>query len=240
MKQFIKEKYNILIPVFLIIVILIAVFLYTREYKNNRYAKTEEVDVYQYFSGLKLEYKAKISRNKKNVILKYEPKDEVVNLSSIPIYIKSKDNVIFPKAMSIIFPIKDEVYSISSLAEVYKKNNLYYLNQKNINTPQDHAFYYDGIDLYFFPEATTIEVGSQKIELSPMSYLNCSYQSLLEYYDKANDTYKKIDITDENVIVSNDYYKIDVTLDKVIYQNSFRILDNDFSSLPKINEKENK
>ena len=208
MKQFIKEKYNILIPVFLIIVILIAVFLYTREYKNNRYAKTEEVDVYQYFSGLKLEYKAKISRNKKNVILKYEP--------------------------------KDEVYSISSLAEVYKKNNLYYLNQKNINTPQDHAFYYDGIDLYFFPEATTIEVGSQKIELSPMSYLNCSYQSLLEYYDKANDTYKKIDLTDENVIVSNDYYKIDVTLDKVIYQNSFRILDNDFSSLPKINEKENK
>ena len=123
MKQFIKEKYNILIPVFLIIVILIAVFLYAREYKNNRYAKTEEVDVYQYFSGLKLEYKAKISRNKKNVILKYEPKDEVVNLSSIPIYIKSKDNVIFPKAMSIIFPIKDEVYSISSLAEVYKKNN---------------------------------------------------------------------------------------------------------------------
>ena len=107
MKKFIKEKYNILIPIFLIIVILIAVFLYTREYKNNRYAKTEEVDVYQYFSGLKLEYKAKISRNKKNVILKYEPKDEVVNLSSIPIYIKGKDNVIFPKAMSIIFPIKD-------------------------------------------------------------------------------------------------------------------------------------
>ena len=60
MKKFIKEKYNILIPVFLIIVILIAVFLYTREYKNNRYAKTEEVDVYKYFSGLKLEYKAKI------------------------------------------------------------------------------------------------------------------------------------------------------------------------------------
>ncbi len=240
MKKFIKEKYNILIPIFLIIVILIAVFLYAREYKNNRYAKTEEVDVYQYFSGLKLEYKAKISRNKKNVILKYEPKDEVVNLSSIPIYIKGKDNVIFPKAMSIIFPIKDEVYSISSLAEVYKKNNLYYLNQKNINTPQDHAFYYDGIDLYFFPEATTIEVGSQKIELSPMSYLNCSYQSLLEYYDKANDNYGKIDLTDENVIVSNDYYKIDVTLDKVIYQNSFRILDNDFSSLPKINDKENK
>ena len=38
MKQFIKEKYNILIPVFLGVVILIALFLYGREYLNNRYA----------------------------------------------------------------------------------------------------------------------------------------------------------------------------------------------------------
>ena len=38
MKEFVKKNYNILIPVFLILVILIAVILYVREYKNNRYA----------------------------------------------------------------------------------------------------------------------------------------------------------------------------------------------------------
>lgn len=238
MKNFIKEKYNILIPIFLLTVILIALLLYTKEYKNNRYAKTSDVEVYQYFSGIKIEYTAEISRNKKDVILKYEPKDEVVNLSSIPIYIKEKDNVIFPKEMAVMLPVKDKEYLVSSLAEVYQKNNLYYLNQRNINTIIDHAFYYDGIDLYFFPEATTLEIDNQKIELSPMSYLNCSYQNLLEYYDKETDTYEKIDLTDETVLVSNDYYKIDVTLDKVIYQNSFRILDNDFSILPKITELE--
>ena len=60
MKQFIKEKYNILIPVFLGVVILIALFLYGREYRNNRYAYEKEQDVYQYFSKNKIEYKATI------------------------------------------------------------------------------------------------------------------------------------------------------------------------------------
>ncbi len=238
MKNFIKEKYNILIPIFLIVVILIAVLLYTKEYKSNRYATSKEIEVYQYFSKAKLEYTSIISRNKKDVILAFNPKDEVVNLSSIPIYIKDKDNVIFPKEMLIVIPIEDKVYITSPLAELYKKNGLYYLNQKNINKPLDHVFYYDGVDLYFFPEETELQVKDTKIKLSPMSYVNCSYQNLLEYYDKENDTYTQIELTNETVIVSNDYYKVDVTLDKVIYQNSFRILDNDFTSLPKITELE--
>lgn len=236
MKNFIKEKYNILIPIFLIVVILIAVLLYTKEYKTNRYATTKEVEVYQYFSKTKLEYTSLISRNKKNVILNYKPKDAVVNLSSMPIYIKDKDNVIFPKEMIIVMPIKDEIYVSSSLAELYKKNGLYYLNQNKINEPLDHVFYYDGTDLYFFPEETELLVGEEKIELSPMSYVNCSYQNFIEYYDKDNDKYEQIDITNETVIVSNDYYKVDTALDKVIYQNSFRILDNDLTTLPKITE----
>ena len=68
MKEFIKKNYSILIPAFLIIVILIAVILYAREYKNNRYANNKDVNVYQYFSGSKMEYVAKIGRNRKNVL----------------------------------------------------------------------------------------------------------------------------------------------------------------------------
>lgn len=49
MKEFIKNKYNVLIPIFLLIVLLIALLLYTKEYKNNRYAEIKEVEVYQYF-----------------------------------------------------------------------------------------------------------------------------------------------------------------------------------------------
>ena len=125
MLDFIKKRYNILIPVFLIIVLSVALILYNREYKNNRYAKTEDSEVYQYFSGVKMEYTASISRNKKDVILEYTPKDYVVNLDSIPIYIKDKDRVIFPKEMSIVLPLNNREYQVNALAEIYKENNLY-------------------------------------------------------------------------------------------------------------------
>ena len=71
MKEFFKRRYNVLIPLFLLVVLLLAILLYAREYKNNRYARIEEVNVYQYFSGHKMEYKASISRNKKDVVLDF-------------------------------------------------------------------------------------------------------------------------------------------------------------------------
>lgn len=240
MKELIKEKYSILIPIFLIIVVIIALILYGREYKNNRYAITKEDKVYQYFSGIKMEYTAKVSRNRKNVILNFESKDSVVNLDSTPIYYKKKNKVIFPKEMIAVFPIKDKLYKVNALAEVYKKNDLYYLNQKNVNDTFDYIFYFDGKNTYFFNDPVTLKVGEKEIELSSMSYVNCSYQNLLEYYDKESDTFEKISLKNEIVTASNKYMTIDVTLDKVIYKDSFTILTSDLSSLEKISDMNNK
>ena len=106
MKEFIKNKYNVIIPVFLLIVLLIALLLYTKEYKNNRYADVDEVSVYQYFSGNKIEYMAKISRNRKNVVLDYENSEFTVSLDSTPVYLMDSESVIFPKEMSAVFPLK--------------------------------------------------------------------------------------------------------------------------------------
>lgn len=236
MKKFIKEKYNILIPTFLAIVLLIALSLYAREYKNNRYAYVEDKDVYQYFSSSKINYKAKISRNKKGVILDYSSKDFDVSLDSTPIYIEKEDRVIFPKEMSIFFPIKNKQYSVSSLAEIYKKNNLYYLNQKKVNDVLDYAFLYDGKDLYFFIDEVTIYLKDREITLSPMSYLNCSYNNYLEYYDRENDKYEIIDISNQTVTAKNEYMNLDVSSDEVTYKNSFTLLLNDFTLLNNISE----
>ena len=157
MKDFIKNKYNIIIPIFLLIVLLLALLLYTKEYKNNRYAEVNEVEVYQYFSGVKMEYTAKISRNRKNVILDYENNDFAVSLDSTPVYLKEKDNVIFPKEMSIFFPLKNTQYKVNALAEIYKDNDLYYLNIRNLNETIDHIFYFDGNNLYFFVDIVTLK-----------------------------------------------------------------------------------
>lgn len=236
MKQFIKEKYNILIPVFLGVVILIALFLYGREYKNNRYAYEKEQDVYQYFSKNKIEYKATISRNKKDVILDIKSKDFNVSLDSTPIYIKDSDKVIFPKEMSVFFPIKDKQYLVNALTEVYKKNDLYYINQKGINKSFDYMFLYDGKDLYFFIDTVTLKVGDKEITLSPMSYVNCSYLNLLSYYDRESDTYEIIELDNNNstVLVENEYMTVDVSGDKVIYKDDFTMLINEFGSLSKL------
>lgn len=236
MKDFIKNKYNIFIPIFLLIVLLIAILLYAREYKNNRYAEVKELEVYQYFSGVKMEYKAKISRNRKKVVLDYENKDFAVSLDSTPIYLKDKDNVIFPKEMSVIFPLYDRQYQVNSLAEVYKENELYYLNIRNMNNNFDHIFYFDGNNLYFFVDNVTLNIGDRKISLSPMSYVTCSYLNMVEYYDYESDTYEVIDITTEKVNVQNDYMTIDVGSDKIIYKDSFSLLTKDFSSLSKVTD----
>ena len=220
MKQFIKEKYNILIPVFLGVVILIALFLYGREYRNNRYAYEKEQDVYQYFSKNKIEYKATISRNRKDVVLDIKSKDFNVSLDSTPIYIKDIDKVIFPKEMSAVFPIKDRQYAVNALTEIYKKNDLYYLNQKGINKSFDYMFLYDGKDLYFFIDTVTLKEGDKEIS----------------YYDKESDTYEIIELnnTNSSVLVETKYMTIDVSSDEIIYKDDFTMLINNFSSLPKL------
>ena len=237
MKEYLKQKYNILIPIFLIVVVVVALIVYGREYRNNRYAETKDIKVYQYFSGIKMEYTGLISKNRKNVILAFEPKDEVVNLDSIPIYTEKK-TVIFPKEMTIFFPLENKIYRTNPLAEIYTKNNLIYLNQKNVDNVFDHVFYFDGGDLYFFIDPVTIKIGDKEINLTSKSYINCLYQNLLEYYDYENDKYDSISLTNEKVYVYNDYMKIDVTLDKVVYNDNFTLLSSDFSNLNKIYDSE--
>ena len=234
MKEFIKNKYNVLIPIFLLVVLLISLLLYTREYKNNRYAHINDTQVFQYFSGVKMEYTAKISRNRKNVILNYENGEFAVSLDSTPVYIKDSDNVIFPKEMSIVMPLKDIQYQVNALAEVYKENDLYYLNIRNLNKTFEHIFYFDGNNLYFFVDDVVLSIGDRKIELSPLSYVSASYLNFVEYYDYANDKFETIEVTNEKVTVSNDYMTIDVASDRVIYKDSFSLLTKDFSLLSKV------
>lgn len=242
MKEFIKKYYSILIPAFLVIVILIAVILYAMEYKNNRYAIVTDTKVYQYFSGNKMEYTAKVGRNRKKVILNFEAKDFSVNLDSTPAYVKKKEgvDVIFPKEMMAFFPLNDKAYVVDALSEVYTNYDLNYLRIKRLDKSFDHMFLYDGKDLYFFLDEVTLIVGDKEIILSPMSYVSCSYLNMVEYYDYSNDKYVTIELGNENVYVKNDYMNIDVSLDKVIYKDSFNLIGGKLSNYKKITDMEEK
>ena len=219
-----------------------AVILYAMEYKNNRYAIVTNTKVYQYFSGNKMEYTAKVGRNRKKVILNFEAKDFSVNLDSTPVYVKKKEgaDVIFPKEMMAFFPLNDKAYVVDALSEVYTNYDLNYLRIKRLDKSFDHMFLYDGKDLYFFLDEVTLIVGNKEITLSPMSYVSCSYLNMVEYYDYSNDKYVTIELGNENVYVKNDYMNIDVSLDKVIYKDSINLIGGKLSNYKKITDMEEK
>ena len=69
--EFCKEKYKILIPIMVVLVLLITVYFLYKEYKYDSYCNKQEVSVYQCFNGVKTEYTAIItySKIKCNIII---------------------------------------------------------------------------------------------------------------------------------------------------------------------------
>ena len=131
---------------------------------------------------------------------------------------------------------EDKIYQVNALSEVYVKNDLVYLRLNRLDKTFDHMFLYDGKDLYFFIDNVTIVTLDREINLSPMSYVNCSYLNMIEYYDKESDTYGSIDYDKGSVYVKNDYMNIDVSLDRVVYKDDFYLLGGDFGSYKKITD----
>ena len=56
--DFIKDKYKIFIPIVVVIVLLIVVGYFYKEYNYNNYKNKKDVEVYQYFGGLRHDYTA--------------------------------------------------------------------------------------------------------------------------------------------------------------------------------------
>ena len=194
----------------------------------------KEIFEAQHLVEAKEEAFKKMNMKEEDLIIRICDKSEKENPDMCVIEVYQKDELT-QKIKDFLMDIISDM-GVNCNIETKTRNDLYYLNQKDINKTFDHIFYYDGKDLYFFVDNVTIEVGDKTINLSPMSYLNCSYQNLLEYYDKDSDTYEKISLENEKVLVKTDYMTIDVTLDKVIYKDSFTLLTSDFSTLSKISD----
>ena len=58
----------------------------------------------------------------------------------------------------------------------------------------------------------------------------------ISYYDKKNDSYRTIDVTNNEAWVENNYYKINVMEDKLDYYGNNVLIINDLTYLKKISE----
>ena len=105
--EFIKQRYKIFIPIMVVLVLLITVYYLYREYKYDNYRNKQEYDVYQYFGGVRKDYKAIITYNLKDIIIGIEDKEKEIQYDSTPVYFASEEKILFPNEMSIVFPLQD-------------------------------------------------------------------------------------------------------------------------------------
>ena len=237
---YIKENYKLIIPISLILVVFIAALVYYKVSVYDTYKKDTNDQFYQWFYKKKYEYTGTVSTNRKDEIVDFKTKDYEIEFDSTPVYYKNKNKTIFTRNMSVVMPTLN---CSEYLAPKYsylttKKNNVHTLTTKKYNSKLGHYFLYDGKNLYFFLDETTLKIEKQEIKLSPLSYVIAETNKYISYYDKKTDTFETINTIDSKATVENDYYKIYVNIDNIDYYGENVILTSKISELNPINMKD--
>ena len=221
-----KEKDDKLVKVGIILITIIFIFIIYKIFniivENNKKIDLSGDTYYQYFYGICKEYSGKIEvitkDDQKQLILE---NDNIVYLDSTPIYYKETlGKVLLPNRMEVVYPDKGTIYKLNEFTNIIQDSNVMYAkkykkdNTKGIN----NTFLYDGDDLYFFLEETTITIGKSKYKLSPLSYAIVNYRQNVELYDYNKDEYIIIDEselpTDDVIAVNkNKDYTINMSVD---------------------------
>ena len=202
----------------LLIIILIVMIIIG----NLNSTKTESHDFYQWYSGQRVEYKGELTFTRKEGLTELKATDKKVTLDSTPVYYSDEKNkVIFPEDMAIVFPNNNGMmYRINHFADLTEENGAIYLETnsatKTNKTKIEKAFLYDGQDLYFFLEDTTISVNGTDYEVSPLSYAIVRYQQSVEIYNYEKDEYQVIDTKDtQDAKVVTPDYTINMSVDSL-------------------------
>ena len=202
----------------LILIIVIVVIIIG----NLNSTTTENHDFYQWYSGQKVEYKGQLTFTRKEGLTELKATDRKVTLDSTPVYYADEnDKVIFPEDMAIVYPNNNGMmYRINHFADIIEENGSIYLETnlatKTNKTKLEKAFLYDGQDLYFFLERTTITVNGTNYEVSPLSYAIVSYKQNVEIYNYEKDEYQVIDTTEtQEAKVVTDTYTINMSVDSL-------------------------
>lgn len=182
----------------------------------------ESHDFYQWYSGQKVEYKGELTFTRKEGLTELKATDRKVTLDSTPVYYSDENGkVIFPEDMAIVYPNNNGMmYRINNFADITEENGEIYLETnlatKTNKTKLEKAFLYDGQDLYFFLERTSITVNGTTYEVSPLSYAIVRYKQSVEIYNYDKDEYQVIDTTEtQDVKVVTDTYTINMSVDSL-------------------------
>ena len=230
--DFIKKKYKVLVPIMVVFVLLIAIYFLYREYRYDNYREKQEVAVYQYFGGTKKEYTAIITYNLKKVIVDIQGKDKKINYGSTPVYYQDEQTILFPREMTIVFPLKGGASSRLYQYTTYELvNGVHKIVSGRKSQTSRNFFLFDGKELYFFADEVTLKVdGEEYVTLGANSYAKVVGGYTLTYYDKATDKSEVLEIEGKEVTAVNDHVIVNLT-DKSFNVYGKKVLLNDPSIL---------
>lgn len=194
---------------------------------------------YQYFYGVMEEYSGDMKIvEKNNDIQMVLENGEVIYLDTTPIYYKDVlGKVLFAKEMELVIP-DVSYYKLSKFTNVIEENKKVYVkkfNKKN-KTNVNNGFLFDGNDLYFFLEETTVKIGEMEYELSPFSYVIVNYRNSVEIYNYEKEDYTIISDEEQlasDVLAVNNFrnYTVNMSVDSLMTEKSQHLLIGNTSNL---------
>ena len=92
--KFLRDKYKILIPVMVGVVLLITMFFLYREYQYDNKRNKNNESVFQYFAGIRTDYTAEITYNLRDAIVDLRAVDAKIEYDSTPIYYSNLEKTV--------------------------------------------------------------------------------------------------------------------------------------------------
>lgn len=224
-------KKNIKWFALLLILVIVIVFFSLR--RNVDEVKIEDHDLYQYLTGIKIEYTGSIKMNKNtDDITKINFKKETVDLDSTPIYYKDEVKAIFPKNMIALYPLEGKLYKMNYFSTIYRDIDDIYVKDGSLKKKMNNSIIYDGKDLYFLATDATVKFGDQSYDLSAMSYVIVdTLNSLVQIYNQEKDEFFSFEDVKDQVIIGNGKISVNATLDFMNYNGKSRLILKDISKL---------
>lgn len=227
------------ITIIAIITVIAIAYYFVSNLQTIKFS-VEEHKFYQYVMGEKVEYSGSIKMERKNDITELTTEEGIISLNSVPIYYaEEKDKVILPEDMAIAFPMNNgALYKVSSLSNIYIEYGRVYIQKGELNKELYDTFLYDGNDLYFFVENTTLTVNGMECKLPPLSYVNVTYKGYVEIYNYDTDEYTYIEEVDGEVTAKTSKYSINLSIDSMQYEENDQLLLKRIKNLRGLENKE--
>ena len=219
--KFIKKNYIWLI---LLLILLIVAILFAFRGNIDKVV-IKDHNLYQYTDGIKLEYTGEIMIDKEtDEITQLSVKDVVMELGTDPIYYEDEIKVLFPKNMAVMFPLHGSQYKVNYYTTVYRDLDDIYIEDRSLKRTLKDAIIYDGGDIYLVIDKSTVTIGKEKIDVSPLSLVVANTQNKVAYvYNYDKEELKEFKDLKDEVIISTDSYKVNASLDLMYYNEKSRL-----------------